>query len=72
MQLDVDQRVLYQDREVIPLPPKAMDMLIVLLDTTDYLIPDTLVAARVDAAEGTKALSCQTGPLRVERSLRDV
>jgi hypothetical protein len=51
---------------------RRWDILIVLLDTTDYLIPDTLVAARMDAEEGTKALSCRTGPLRVERSLRDV
>ena len=71
MQLDVDQRVLYQDREVIPLPPKAMDILIVLLEDAGQVVTRETIRQRVwestfvEEANITKNIGLLRSTLRV-------
>jgi DNA-binding winged helix-turn-helix (wHTH) protein/tetratricopeptide (TPR) repeat protein len=71
MQLDVEQRVLYQDRDVIPLPPKAMDILIVLLEDAGQVVTRETIRQRVwestfvEEANITKNIGLLRSTLRV-------
>jgi DNA-binding winged helix-turn-helix (wHTH) protein/tetratricopeptide (TPR) repeat protein len=71
MQLDVDHRVLYHDREVIPLPPKAMDILLVLVEDAGQVVTRETLRQRVwentfvEEANLTKNIGLLRSTLRV-------